>query len=80
MISRRQLTYWIARGYLRPARRGPRLVWSRAEAAVRDLMGRLVDAGLTPAAAAAVARAHTTLGVRAHELGPGITLTIREVP
>ena len=60
MISRRQLTYWIARGYLRPARRGPRLVWSRAEAAV--------------------ARAHTALGVRAHELGPGITLTIREVP
>lgn len=74
--TKRQLTYWIRQGYLTPRRDGRRFAWSRAEAAVRDLMGRLVDAGVTPATAASIARAHITLGATEHQLAPGITLTI----
>ncbi|MFC6081031.1 hypothetical protein [Sphaerisporangium aureirubrum] len=61
----RQVDHWIRQGWLQPHTRGgsghPR-VWPLTEARIRDLMGRLVTAGLTPAAAADAARLHITLG------------------
>ncbi|RCG27202.1 hypothetical protein DQ384_26140 [Sphaerisporangium album] len=63
--SYRQIDHWIRRGWLRPIDNGgtghPR-EWPVIESRVRDLMGRLVDAGFTPAAAADAARMHVTLG------------------
>jgi len=77
----RQLDHWVRRGYLNPgnanAGTGNYRQWPAGELRIANLMYRLIQAGLTPAAAARVARA----GVGgAAELAPGIRIVIDERP
>lgn len=77
-ITYAQLDRWSRKGYLRPGRAGTRQssgcfrVWTSGELKVAALMGRLVRAGLTPAAAAKAARADG----RRSEIAPGIWIEV----
>lgn len=67
LVSYRQLDFWVRQGYLRPGDHpmpgsGKVRSWPTGEVAVARLMGRLVKAGLTPAAAHRVARGDRVLG------------------
>ena len=77
-ITYRQLDYWVWQGYLRPADPTPGTgvprEWPEAELEIARRMGRLTTAGLTPAAAAVIARDTWPAG----ELAPGITITVTE--
>lgn len=76
-VSYRQLDYWASRGLLHPDNGNPGTgssrQWSPAELAVAETMGRLVNAGLTVAAAHKVAR-----GTR--NLAPGVWILIDDEP
>lgn len=80
-ITQRQLELWIRRGYVRPIVHGkgnPR-EWPAAETRITLLVGHLVnEAGLLPAWAAEVARAHVTGGGTAVRLTPRLTLHITD--
>lgn len=67
--SPRQLDHWTRRGWLDAQMPGTgyRAEWSMAAIQAARLMARLVAAGLTPAAAARVARGE-------RELAPGVTV------
>lgn len=54
----RQLDYWIRRGWLHPLGTGSgnRRQWPETERRAARIMARCVNAGLTPEAAASVAR------------------------
>ncbi len=74
-VTWRQIDYWARRRYLtteaRPATtQGYPRRYSRAEAQVARTMGRLVAAGLSPAAAARAARGE--------EIGPGVVVVVIE--
>jgi DNA-binding transcriptional MerR regulator len=76
-LPARTIEHWIFLGLLRPVHRGrgtPR-VWPQDELQIADLMGRLVDAGLTPQSAARAARSHVE-GRPIVRLAPGVTLAI----
>lgn len=80
-ITYRQLDHWTRLGYLRPMqenRKGNPGVGSgydrdypASEVAAARVMGQLLAAGLTPAAAARVARGE-------HDLAPGVHVTITD--
>jgi DNA-binding transcriptional MerR regulator len=79
-ITYRQLDHWTRRGYLRPVvvrngfgsgQGGRSRDWPAAEVAVACRMARLIAAGLTPEAAAELARAPGR-----HVLAPGITIEV----
>jgi hypothetical protein len=79
-ITYRHLDHWSRQGYLRPGRReagarqssGSFRAWTSGELKIAALTGRLVHAGLTPAAAANAARAE---GGRC-EVAPGIWIEV----
>lgn len=74
--SFRQIDHWRTQGYLRPVGlggTGHAFYWAAAEVRVAVLMKRLVDAGLTPAAACRAAR---NGGV----LAPGIRVAVDDDP
>ncbi|MCC5574537.1 MerR family transcriptional regulator [Microtetraspora sp. AC03309] len=85
--TKRQLDFWVRQGYLKPVARGgsghPR-EWPRTEKQVAHLMGRLVAAGFTAAAAADVARVAVTVGGDPVNvdvvLAAGLTLTVDDRP
>jgi DNA-binding transcriptional MerR regulator len=76
-ITYRQLNHWTVRGLLRPEERqrnrpGVDREWSRAEADMARVIGRLTDAGLTLDVAAKVARS----GQPRYEIGPGVWIEV----
>ena len=91
-VSYRQLDYWARQGYLQPLGEGhgpgSQRSWPDSELQIAVLMRRLIDAGLTVARAAEVARALVearaagTISVGAetpvveHLLGEGILLRV----
>lgn len=89
--TQRQLDYWTKRGYLRPQVVSPgsgvAREWPIREREIARLMKRLVDAGLTVALAARVARQHTqhrglagspgwTLSGTSHRIAPGVDVQV----
>lgn len=78
-ITYRQLDYWVRRGYVHPRDRrknssGIPREFSDDELAVAARMGRLIDRGFTPKAAARIAR--VTPGYV--HLGKGVHLHLHE--
>lgn len=73
--SYRQIDYWCRAGYLRPTNpdsgSGRHRTFPPDELAVVARMVRLIRAGLTPAAAARVARGQ-------HDLAPGVRVLLDE--
>lgn len=78
----RQVTHWVSKGWLQPATRGTGhpYEWPADELRIRALMGRLVDAGVTPASAARLARTAVTVSgeplLVAVPFAPGLTLLV----
>jgi len=84
-LSYRKLDYWTRQGWLRPLQEyaGPGFPrsWPENERAIALLMGRLVDAGVTPATAALAARRFEAMRGRGGalvrlEIAEGISLEI----
>jgi MerR-like DNA binding protein len=80
-ITYRQLDHWCKAGYLHVSSKGsgtPR-DWPHREVKVARFMARLVTAGLTPKAAAEVARqvAASDEPIAVIEIGAGITVGVR---
>jgi DNA-binding transcriptional MerR regulator len=87
-LTRRQLEYWVEKGFVVPAgppSRGHPRVFSGAELRVLAVMGRLAAAGLPAELAARAARAAAELAAEAGadraavRLGDGIFLEISDV-
>jgi DNA-binding transcriptional MerR regulator len=80
-VSYRRLDYWARCGYLRPEHAGGSGVWRRwpeHELRVAAVMVRLLDAGLTLAAAAEIARAAIDEGEATHyaHVAEGVYLVV----
>lgn len=82
-ITARQMHYWSAKGYLKPAQKQPgtgnRFQWTETECAIARLMVRLTRAGLIVEVAAATARVSVEHGMPEVAIADGITISLREV-